>query len=815
MSQVAIIDIANSNPQVPTSFTTDDGTAIPIANNLEILGTSVPAGTTPVETTGSGKTVTIEVQTAQSSPTSDASLIGLASFDSDSFDVDANGFVTLNGGGIAATSFDVQASTPPGTDPVVPSGAGVITVNGAVVANHSVVLETRSRAANEYNLEIQTATTAAVTDATKSGVAHFDSASFSVDVNGFVTLAGGGQAIDSITPNSGIQVVPDGTGNVSILGAGSITTVGTLNTETIELTGLTDHSVLLGAGTSTITSLTNGTTGQVLTANTGADPTWEDNSSTDYHTARWIVSAGGAADGANYTTIASAYAAALAEGGVQTVFVQPGSYSEDLTLQPNINLTAFVGDDDTPTVTLIGKQTFTQAGRVSISNIRLQTDGDYFLAVTGSAASIVHLNNCYLNCADNVGMNLTSSSSSSAIYANASTFVTANPMFTHTGSGALQLSYCTHLGAGNSTPSTISSGSFLAEFCLIRNPITTSGTASFFAMHCRFSDAIGTKMLIMGGSGLHRIYQCNIASGAATTITVTSTLLIHDAVIECTNASVDAIDGAGSITYSGLVFSGLSSTITTSTQTVKSEGPSRTIGSLNSGGTNTLAVTNTANAASSNALQQVTVGGTSAGDPLTTYTVTNGSSWSAGVDNSASDTYVVAASTALGTSNALSITTAGVSTWTGNILAPGISFDSGTNVLSTYTEGTYTPTMVGQSVAGTTTYVIQNGYYTRIGNLVTVTASLTGTAATGTGNVNFTSLPFTVKNVSNGSSRGSIFSASNATWVFPGTSTMLTFIAENNTTRGTVYGSGSATSGGFYQMANATFNFGYTATYQI
>lgn len=38
---------------------------------------------------------------------------------------------------------------------------------------------------------------------------------------------------------------------------------------------VTNHSVLLGGSTNaTITSLTNGTTGQVLTANTGADPSW-------------------------------------------------------------------------------------------------------------------------------------------------------------------------------------------------------------------------------------------------------------------------------------------------------------------------------------------------------------------------------------------------------------------------------------------------------------------------------------------------------------------------------------------------------------
>jgi len=71
-------------------------------------------------------------------------------------------------------------------------------------------------------------------------------------------------------------------------------------------------------------------------------------------------------------------------------------------------------------------------------------------------------------------------------------------------------------------------------------------------------------------------------------------------------------------------------------------------------------VSNTSDTASSNALQQVTVAGTSGGDPFSTYTVTGGSSWSLGADNSVTgDPFVIAASTALGTTNILSASTAG------------------------------------------------------------------------------------------------------------------------------------------------------------
>lgn len=159
---------------------------------ITVTGAQAAAGTvgTNVLRTVSlaANTYTIQIQRSTAVAGTDSANNGVSHYDSAAFDVDANGFVQLNGGGVAATSFDVQANTVPGTDPVVPTALGVVTVNGAAVANHAVVLETRSRAANAYNLEVQYATTAASSTANLSGVCHFNSAQFSVDGNGFVSI---------------------------------------------------------------------------------------------------------------------------------------------------------------------------------------------------------------------------------------------------------------------------------------------------------------------------------------------------------------------------------------------------------------------------------------------------------------------------------------------------------------------------------------------------------------------------------------------------------------------------------------------------
>lgn len=224
------------------SFAMQTGTSpvVPTAAGLVTFsGAVTAAGTNPVRTDGTGaNTMVLEVQTSQALAAADATKIGLSNFDSAAFDVSATGFVQLNGGGIAATAFDVQANTAPGTDPVVPTAAGVVVINGAAVANHSVVLETRSRAANAYNLEVQYATSAAATDATKSGVAHFDSAAFSVDANGFVTASTTGLG-KTITGDSGGALSPTAN-NWNILGGPGVTTTGSGSTLTINSVVFTD-----------------------------------------------------------------------------------------------------------------------------------------------------------------------------------------------------------------------------------------------------------------------------------------------------------------------------------------------------------------------------------------------------------------------------------------------------------------------------------------------------------------------------------------------------------------------------------------------
>lgn len=267
MSQAGIVDFEGSGPSGPTTFVTNMGSAITIGGVIEILGSIVDAHGIPLQTTASGNTVTIQTQYASASASSSGTNAGLASFNSTYFTVDSNGYVTLNGSFIMET-FQVDASTPPGTNPVYANSGGIITVTGGQVAAGVVgtnVIRTDSRDLYTYTIEIQRSTTAAVSTLADNGVSHFNSAQFTVDGNGFVSLLGTG-AVETLTGNTGGAVGPTAS-NINVVGTGSTTASGNPGTSTltIELTGLTNHAVLVGAGTATITNVgPTATAGQVL-----------------------------------------------------------------------------------------------------------------------------------------------------------------------------------------------------------------------------------------------------------------------------------------------------------------------------------------------------------------------------------------------------------------------------------------------------------------------------------------------------------------------------------------------------------------------
>lgn len=387
--------------------------------------------------------------------------------------------------------------------------------------------------------------------------------------------------------------------------------------------------------------------------------------STDLHLPRFIVGPT-TTHGAAYTSIASAIidavSAQTSDGINQTVGIQPGTYTENITWPQGINLFSMTSDALTPNVTIVGKLTCTDAGARSASGIRFKTNGDFFLAVTGTLATYVYLKDCFLDVNNNTGITYTSSSASSGIEiitSDGNIATTGITYFSSSGAGTVRISRSVLLNTGSSTTaSTFSAGTLQITNSRCVFPITTSGTNTFTASNSNIQTGTATTALTCGGSGANQATHTNFNGTTASDVSIGSNLTLA----ECTfnSSNTNAITGAGTVSYGGLVFLGSSSKINTTTQTLLYQDQSSKFGSSNGGNTNTLTVTNDSNTASSAANIVTSVAGSTAADAFYTAQISGGQAWSWGVDNSTSgDNFKISASTALGTSDILNADNAG------------------------------------------------------------------------------------------------------------------------------------------------------------
>lgn len=378
----------------------------------------------------------------------------------------------------------------------------------------------------------------------------------------------------------------------------------------------------------------------------------------NYGESKFIVTS----SAANGTHTSITAACAVASSG-DTIFIRDGTYTENVTVPAGVSLVAYDSNGFTPNVTIVGKLLFTAAGSYGIAGIRLTTNSDYVIQSTGANAVRVILVNCYLNMTNNSGINITNANANVELwYCGGDITTTGITPYVMT-NGNIDIKY-THIGnTGSSvTASTISAGQAACWYSRFGTPMTSSGTGGIIMRYVRIDTNSNTLALTVGGSGTHTVRHCAFSTGTATSITISQTLDISGSELITTNAT--AIAGAGTIIHSGLVFADTGSGISTTTQNVREMGPDMTIGGSCSGLTNTLLVTNSSNTASSAALVNISVGGTSAADAFETFTVSGTTNWSQGIDNSVTgDPFVLAASTALGTTNVMSATTAGEVTW--------------------------------------------------------------------------------------------------------------------------------------------------------
>lgn len=291
-------------------------------------------------------------------------------------------------------------------------------------------------------------------------------------------------------------------------------------------------------------------------------------STNNYGPAKFIVDAT-LANG-THSTIASAITSASSG---DTIFIRPGTYTENLILKVGVNLTAFGSDSSqnaTGHVIISGTCTLTTAGSVTIYGIQLQTNSAALLAVTGTLASVVNLDNCYLNATNADAITFSSSSGSAAINmkdCNGNLGTTGIKIFAHSSSGVLTMVNCYFKNSGASTTaSTISAGTLNIFTSLFFSPITSSSTATWGMTQSGIdTSAQNATCATVGGSGAHTFNECSFTSGSASAVSNSNTTLLM-ALCYVNTSNTNALTGGGTLTYQGIVFTGSSFKINTTTQ---------------------------------------------------------------------------------------------------------------------------------------------------------------------------------------------------------------------------------------------------------
>jgi hypothetical protein len=286
--------------------------------------------------------------------------------------------------------------------------------------------------------------------------------------------------------------------------------------------------------------------------------------SNTFTTAKWIVSAT-ASDG-THTTIGAALTSASSG---DTIFIRPGTYTENLTLKAGVDLVSYPGQGLTPNVIINGNCTFSGAGTVTISGISLQTNSAACVTVSGSAASILNLESCEINCLNNTGITYSSSNAASFIYlynCTGNIATTGISFFSHSSAGTIfgWFTEITNTGA-STTASTVSGNNASFRYCYFNIPFSTSSSATIsFILSTVDCTAINTTAVTTGGGVGNQLFLSEFSGGSATALTINAQTFVNSCSISSTNTN--AISGSSTITYGGLTYNGSTSLNVVTTQ---------------------------------------------------------------------------------------------------------------------------------------------------------------------------------------------------------------------------------------------------------
>jgi len=459
---------------------------------------------------------------------------------------------------------------------------------------------------------------------------------------------------------------------------------------------------------------------------------------------------------AGYTTIQAAIDAATAAGGTNMIWVQPGTYTEDLNITSSIT---FMSIDGAATIT--GQHTPPTSGAVTFDGFVL-TSATNILNSAAAGSTVFNINNSFIiitngyifnlpnwtgeilmdNCGeastnDGVINNATGSSDIKLINVEMGAG-TGNTMQLNGGGGFLRFDTCNV----NCPVNMVGSGEVLFQNGVrFGETVTIGGSLQGFSLETCWMDTDGTPLstaaLVYNSSGDFILTDGSISSTntpaidgtGSGTITLAGISFTHDDTFSSsltlsggtdTSGSFETLDQAAGLTISGNDIDADGSDANISI-TVSPKGTGDfvvdvgdiqdTAGDIiatrsSAGGDVTVEATNSDNTnVASRGGFEAAVGGTSAGDPYVNFLISGGQTFTMGIDNSSTnDDFVISDNATLGTNDRLVIDgSSGDTSITGNLSLP-------TAATQIRVEGGAVTDFIGQAtlVAGTVTVANTN-----------------------------------------------------------------------------------------------------------
>jgi hypothetical protein len=374
------------------------------------------------------------------------------------------------------------------------------------------------------------------------------------DVNGsHITAA-------NLTPGSGISITN---------GAGSITIAASPPATSLTITGDTGGALSPTANNWNILGQQAGTVAVMDTVGTAPstlrveDRTWitplvVDPSST--------VGLRG-----TYQTIAAAIAAASAG---QTIVVRPGTYTEDITVDKNLNFQGFAPELRVRNPTAEIKGTITVSGsslRVGFFGFKFTTNSAVSFTLSGNDSTVT-CQNCFFDATNANSIAITGNGGTNFFIENCSgSLASTFTLFTTTNGLVWIKNSMFQDAAGTLAASTTSTGAVHLIDSIFHFPFATTSTGLILARRCQFgpieSPNVNQTWLTTAGTVTSYLEHCILYSGTASCISIGSGTTVQTLLCVLNSTNTNPITGAGTSKQIGNIFANTGVLDNTTTKT--------------------------------------------------------------------------------------------------------------------------------------------------------------------------------------------------------------------------------------------------------